>query len=120
MKKKGSVIDLFSRKRIDTTNQDTKDNDTKASEGIYLGHVQREIAEIVRDSETLLEAKASQIDDMVDQWERMAMGHFTLIDHVLQILDVGGFDPQTHTLSISEDGHVWVVPKEERRETNER
>jgi predicted secreted protein len=112
---KGKVVDMFSRKTMDITNQDTAKNEQQASEGTYVGHIHKETADLVRKSETELEARASQIDAMVAQWEQFAMAHFGLIDQVLQILDIDGFDPRIHAVSISEDGHVWVVPRKDEK-----
>lgn len=108
---KGKVIDMFSRKPMDVIRQDTKQNDEMTSkDGIYAGHIDKELAKIVRDSVASLDAKSDQIDAMVADWEEQATEHFGMLDSILRLLDVDGFHAGTHKLSISEDGHVWVIP----------
>lgn len=103
---------MFSRRAMDVTRQDTKANDDKALTGTYAGSIDREIANMVRKSVDLLDAKAEQIDVMMADWEAFSSAHFGLIAQVLQILGINDFDPSAYEVSVSEDGQVWVVPLE--------
>lgn len=106
------VIDFFTRKPMEPVY--TKDNDDSTMEGgVYYGHVHKSQASVVRNMATLLEAKAQQLDELSKQWEELAVTYYHMIDEVLVLLEMPGYDPRTHEFQISEDGHCWLVEREE-------
>lgn len=108
---KGKVIDLFSRKPMDVPTGNEANDESVMEGGMYLGHIHEESASIIRQVGTLLEGRAKQIDHMVAIWEQEALDYYEMIGDVLGILNVEGFDPATHEMQVSEEGHVWIVKK---------
>lgn len=107
---KGKIVDFFTGKVMDKVQQDTSNNDKLAMDGVYVGNIHKSKAKYIRTQTEILRAKEEQINKMVEVWEKEMMDYMYNIDEVLHVLNVDGFDPRTHDMSVSEDGHVWIVP----------
>jgi len=105
---KGKIIDLFTRRVL---SQDTAKNDKKAEDkGVYLGHVHKDTAIKVRALKAVLDAQETQIEHLVNEWEEMTQDYYYAIDQILELLDAEAYDLFTQEMSISKDGHIWIVP----------
>lgn len=108
---KGKVVDLFTRRRLDKSDQDTKANDQRAEQkGVYIGHIHKDIADRIIAMKAHVEGIEEQIENLMEKWEHLSIDYTKSVQHILHILDKPGLNMLTHELSISEDGHIWIVP----------
>jgi hypothetical protein len=106
------VIDLFTRKPL-TTTQDTEQNDEQTSEvGRFAGSISKEKAESLRIHQESTESLGAQIDNLMGDYLFMLDLHNTNMQYVIEKLRIK-YDPETEIIMVSEDGKVWVVPRED-------
>lgn len=108
------VISLKSGKRLNR--QDTKSNDKLANQkGRYIGVLPSEDAEFMRKWHDRMICEQAQINELIDEYEKTHMQYLTDLTSMLLYLgfDPDSFDPIKERMFISEDGHIWIVDKEE-------
>jgi hypothetical protein len=113
--KKGKVVDMFSKKPLDTETQDTKANDQQAEHGgRYAGNIDKEYARALRTHLNVLNGRMRQIDELIRQWEEDYNLHVDEIYQMLQEdLDIQSedFNPDLEDVYIDENGHVWFMTR---------
>lgn len=103
------VIDIFTRRPLETT-QDTEANDERSSEqGIFVGAIPLVMAVAIRSHQASTEALGEQLDNLMGDYLFMLDAHNANLEGVLELLKVGGYDPETQVIMISEEGKVWIV-----------
>lgn len=108
------IISLKSGKQLNK--QDIKANDQLVmKDGRYIGVLPSEDAEFMRKWHDRLTCEQAQIDELISEYEQSRMQYLVDLTSVLLYLgfDPMNFDPITEHVFISEDGHIWVVKKEE-------
>lgn len=95
--------------------QDTKANDELASKGRYVGCLPNEDAVDMRAQQDKLIVEQQQINELIEDFDWHYSEYMINVCKVLTYLgvDLSTFDTATDKLMIGEDGHVWIIKKEE-------
>ena len=107
------VISVRSGKRLNK--HDFAANDKLAKEeGRYLGVLPSEDAEFMRVWHDRLTCEKAQIDELIEEYEKNYLQYLKDLTSVFLYLGFKpeDFNPEKEQILISEDGHIWVVEKE--------
>ena len=105
------IIDFFTGRTINVGTSEVKKPHMELREGVYYGHIHEPLASRLRNMGTVLEERAEEIQEMVEQWEDLAKVYYELVSEVLDVLDQPGYDAGQCKLEVSEEGHCWLVPR---------
>lgn len=107
-----NIVDFFTKKAVEQ--QDTDKNDAVVSEvGRYIGVLPTDSAENVRRYVDMLALRKSQIDSMMEDWQRIYDEYAYELGAALSLLRVTEDDLNGDNVFVGEDGHVWLVREED-------
>lgn len=109
-----NVIDFFSRRPL-ASKQDTEENDRSTSEeGLYIGNIGKNNAAAFVSIIAVLERLSEEIMALSEEFAEYDTLHYDNTERIVTMLKaVNKFDHATQQLMVSEEGHVWIVPKED-------
>ncbi len=114
---KNNVYDFYSKKNMqDLAKVDYQGNEEAVEElGRYVGNLPKRETKEVRNLIQQLTVKKAQIDAMIQEWDTLYQGYSYMLVGVLVTLNVteGQFNPDRDDIYVGEDGHVWIVNRED-------